>query len=113
MIGDNFLEPNDLKRHSPDALTHLRSIRNAIHVEMQPALSLMDQPFAQALKTICEILTWTSTRRLLSELDLCIQIAIETCPPDQATAFREIAEFVSKSRCVLGLRESCSHSDPG
>ena len=98
MIGDHFLEPNDLKRYSRDVRNHLRSIRSAIHVEMQPALSLLDQPFALALKGICEILNWTSTRRPISDFDSCIQLASETCPPDQATAFREIAGFVSKSR---------------
>ena len=101
MIGDNFLEPNDLKRHSPEALTHLRSIRHAIHVEMQPALSLMDQPLAQALEWICEILTWPSTLRPISDLDSCIQFASEACSADEIAAFGEIVEFVSQSRCVL------------
>ena len=61
----------------------------------------MDQPLAQALEWICEILTWPSTLRPISDLDSCIQFASEACSADEIAAFGEIVEFVSQSRCVL------------
>ncbi|ETW83351.1 hypothetical protein HETIRDRAFT_106900 [Heterobasidion irregulare TC 32-1] len=61
-------------------------------------LSLIDQPLAQALEWICEILTWPSTLRPISDLDSYVRFASEVCSADEIAAFREIAEFVPQSR---------------